>query len=64
MGVVSPNLKYNPCVEHTFTNPTSPFAPSTQLTNLPQDGFVKLCNDQSMLFHTTFEIPHEIQYIG
>jgi hypothetical protein len=64
MVVISPNLEYDPCEDHTFANPTSPFAPSVQLKCLPQDGLVKLCNDQSMFFHTTLGIPYIILYLG
>jgi hypothetical protein len=64
MVAVSPNFKYDPCGDHTFANPTSPFAPSSQLTHLLQDGFMKSCDDQSMFSPTTFGIPHGILYLG
>jgi hypothetical protein len=64
MVVVSPNLECGPCDDHTFANLVSSSAPSTPLTHLPHDGLVKLCNDQSIFFHTTFEIPHKIMYIN
>jgi hypothetical protein len=58
MVIVGPNFEYGPYENHTFVNPTSLSAPSTKLTRLPQDGLMKLCNDQSMFSHTTFGIPH------
>jgi hypothetical protein len=64
MVAISPNLKYGPCEDHTFAYPASLFAPSTQLTCLPQDGLMKSCDDQTMLFHTTIKIPHRILYFG
>jgi hypothetical protein len=64
MVVISPNLEYNPCEDHTFVNPTSPSTPSTQLTCLLQDGLMKSCDDQSMFFHTILKIPHKILYLG
>ncbi len=64
MVVVSPNLEYGLCGNHTFTNPTSPSTPSVQLTRLLQHGFMKLCDDQSMFFHTTLGIPHGILYLS
>jgi hypothetical protein len=64
MVIISPNLEYGPYEDHTFTNLTSPSSPSTQLIHLPHDGFVKSCNDQSMLSHTTFKIPPGILYIS
>jgi hypothetical protein len=63
MVAISPNLKYGPYENHTFANPDSPFAPFALLTCLPQGGFVKSCNDQSMLSHITFGIPHGILYL-
>jgi len=60
MVVISPNFEYGPCEDHLFANLISPSAPSVQLTRLPQDGFMKLCDDQSMFFHTTLGIPHKI----
>jgi hypothetical protein len=64
MVVVNPNLEYGPCGDHTFANPISPSTPFAQLTRLLQDGFVKLCDDQSMFFHATFRTPHIILYLG
>jgi hypothetical protein len=53
MVVVSTNLKYGPCGNRTFANPTSLSTPFIQLIRLLQDGLVKSCDDQSMLSHTT-----------
>jgi hypothetical protein len=64
MVAISPNLEYGPYEDHTFTNPISVFALSIQLTHLLQDGLVKLCNNQSMFYHTTLGIPHGIIYLG
>jgi hypothetical protein len=67
MVIINPNIEYGPYENHTFTNPASlftPSTPSTQLTCLPQDGFEKSCDDQSMFSHTTFGIPHGILYLG
>ncbi len=63
MVTISHNLEYGPYEDHTFINPISPFAPFTKLTRVPQDGLTKLCNDQSMPFHTTLGIPHKILYL-
>jgi hypothetical protein len=46
MVIVNPNFEYGPYGDHTFINLASPFAPSTQLTRMPEDGFVKLFDDQ------------------
>jgi hypothetical protein len=54
--------EYGPYETHISTNFTSPFAPSIQLTCLPQDGVMKSCDDQSVFFHTPFGIPHRILY--
>ncbi len=54
--------EYGPCEIHTSTNFTSPFAPSIQLTCLPQDGLVKSCDDQLVFFHISFGNPHIISY--
>jgi hypothetical protein len=44
-GSLNPNLDYGLYGDHTFANPTSPFAPFVWLTRLPQDGLVKSCDD-------------------
>jgi hypothetical protein len=64
MVTISPNFENCPYESHTFANLASPSIPSTQLTRLLQDGLVKLCDDQSMLSHTTLGIPHKIMYLG
>jgi hypothetical protein len=63
MVTISPNLEYGLYEDHIFINPTSPSAPSSKLICLPQDGFMKLCNDQLMHSHTTLGIPHKILYL-
>ncbi len=64
MVVISPNLEYDNYGAHTFINLFSLSAPFVQLIHLPHDGLVKLCNDELMFSHTTFEIPFKIQYLG
>lgn len=64
MVITSPNIWYGHFEPHTFVNFVSPSTSFVQLTYLLQDGFVKLCNDQSMFFHITFETPHIILYLS
>jgi hypothetical protein len=64
MVAISPNFKFGPSEDNIFTNLSSSFAPSVQLTRLPQDGFMNSCDDQSILSHTTLGIPHNIMYLG
>ncbi len=63
MLVASLNFEYGTFGTHIFANLISPSIPSIQLTHLPQDGLMKLCDDQSMSFHTTFGTPNKILYL-
>jgi hypothetical protein len=46
MLIVNLNFEYGFFGTHTFTNLISLFAPSFQLACLPQDDFMKQCDDQ------------------
>ncbi len=51
MVVICPNLKYDPCGTHISTNLFSSSKPYVQLTRLPQNGLMTLCNDE-LVFST------------
>ncbi len=62
MVIISHGFKYGIFEVHIFANWASLFTPSTQRTRMLQDGLMKFCDDQSMFFHTFFEISHAIYF--
>jgi len=50
MVIVGPNLEYDLYGAHTFASPFSPSTPFAQFIHLPQDGLVKLCDNDQCFF--------------
>lgn len=62
MVVISHDFKYGIFEVYIFASWASLFTPSTQLTHMLQDGFMTFYDDQSIFFHTFFEISHAIYF--
>jgi len=64
MVIINFSLQHGYFETHTYINFVASFAPFVELTCLFLDGFMKLCNDQSMVFHIIIGTPHKTSYLG